>query len=77
MTQGLTVLWIRSVTCESLDLDTGDDEVVEGQPAGPGIVLGQHVLDEGRREAVAHLAEGWKAEKVVSKAFKRQTKAKH
>ena len=43
------------LTGEPLDLDTRDDEVVEGESPGPGVELGQKVLDKGRREAVAHL----------------------
>ncbi len=45
-------------TCEPLDLDARDDEVVERELPRPGVVLGQEVLHEGGREAVAHLTEG-------------------
>ena len=44
-------------TCQPLDLDTGHDEVVEGELPRPRVVLGEKVLDKGRGEPVAHLLE--------------------
>ena len=44
-------------TGESLDLNAGDDEVVERQAASPRVELGQQVLDERRGEPVTHLRE--------------------
>lgn len=42
---------------QPLDLNTADDEVVQGQFPVLGIVLGQDVLHEGGAESVAHLLE--------------------
>jgi hypothetical protein len=50
-------------TGESLDLNAGNDEVVERQAASPRVELGQQVLDERRGEPVTHLRESWKREK--------------
>ena len=69
-TKRRTSQWRSFVTREPLDLDAGDDEVVEGEPAGPGVEPGQQVLDEGRREAVAHLGEGWNIDKVSLRAVR-------
>jgi hypothetical protein len=44
-------------TGESLDLNAGDDEVVERQVVSPRVELGQQVLDERLGEPVTHLRE--------------------
>ena len=44
--------------CESFDLYTAHNEIVEGQPFVLGVILGQDVLHKGGAEPVAHLRQG-------------------
>jgi len=60
MRQLVSIMNSFDCTSEPLDLHTGHDEVVQRQPPGPGIVFGEQVLHESRREAVAHLLESCK-----------------
>ena len=49
---------MHSLTCESFDLYTANNEVVEGHPFVLGVILGQDVLHKGGAEPVAHLRQG-------------------
>ena len=66
------------LTCESLDLNGGDDEVVQGEFPLAGIVLGEQVLDESWGETVSHLLESWncKRNSLGEKAFIKQSRQK-
>ena len=43
--------------CQSLDVDTNNNKVVQGQLTGPRVVLGQQVRDKRGREPVTHLLQ--------------------
>ena len=44
-------------TCQTFDLYTSYDEVIQGKPSGAGVIFCKQVLNKCRSESVSHLLE--------------------